>query len=243
MEQFKVFGIYPVIEAIKSSKTLDKLYILKDSQNPKIEQILQSLKGTDTTIVEVPVEKLDRMTRSNHQGVVATLSPISFISLDQLVANTLEKESPGLILVLDQITDVRNFGAMIRTAESTGVDGIIIQKKSGAPVSGDTVKTSAGAVFNVPICKVDHIKDAIYYLQGSGYTTLAATEKAKENIYEQTLEGHLALIMGSEGKGIAPSVLKIVDKQLKLPMLGKINSLNVSVACGVCLYEIVRQRS
>lgn len=241
-QEFTVFGIYPVLEAIKSEKSIDKLYVVKDSQNPKIDQILNSLKGSETTVLEVPVEKLDRMTRSNHQGVVATLSPIDFLSLDDLVANSLDKDSPGLILVLDQITDVRNFGAIIRTAESTGVDGIIIQKKSGAPVSGDTVKTSAGAVFNVPICKVDHIKDAIYYLQGSGFTTLAATEKAQENIYDQTLEGPLALIMGSEGRGIAPSVLKIVDKQLKLPMLGKINSLNVSVACGVCLYEIVRQR-
>ncbi|PQB04952.1 23S rRNA (guanosine(2251)-2'-O)-methyltransferase RlmB [Aureitalea marina] len=240
--EFTVFGIYPVIEAIKSGKSLDKLYVIKDSQNPKIDQILQLVQESDTTVVEVPVEKLDRLTRSNHQGVVATLSPISFISLDDLVENSLEKPTPGLILVLDQITDVRNFGAIIRTAESTGVDGIIIQKKSGAPVSGDTVKTSAGAVFNVPICKVDHIKDAIYYLQGSGFTTLAATEKAQQDIYTEDLSGSVALIMGSEGRGIAPSVLKIVDTQVKLPMLGKINSLNVSVACGVCLYEIVRQR-
>lgn len=241
-KEFTVFGIYPVIEAINSGKPLDKLFIVKDSQNPKIEQILGMLKGTETTIAEVPVEKLDRLTRSNHQGVVAKLSPISFASLDDLVEASLAKSGPGLILVLDQITDVRNFGAIIRTAESTGVDGIIIQKKSGAPVSGDTVKTSAGAVFNVPICKVDHIKDAIYYLQGSGFTTLAATEKADQTIYDQDLKESLAIVMGSEGRGIASSVLKIVDQQVNLPMLGNINSLNVSVACGVCLYEVIRQR-
>ena len=146
-------------------------------------------------------------------------------------------------LILDQLSDARNFGAIIRTAECTGVDGIIIQKQGSAPVNGDTVKTSAGAVFNIPICKVDHIKDAIFHLQASGIKTVAATEKTDQNIYDISLNEPVAIIMGSEDRGINPSVLKIVDEKAKLPMFGTIGSLNVSVACGAFLYEVVRQRS
>src|SRR5690606_38996303 len=142
----------------------------------------------------------------------------------------------------DQLSDARNFGAIIRTAECTGVDGIIIQKQGSAPVNGDTVKTSAGAVFNIPICKVDHIKDAVFYLQGSGITTVAATEKTENNIYDIDFTKSNAIIMGSEDKCVNPSVLKIVDKKAKLPMFGTISALNVSVACGAFLYEAVRQR-
>ena len=140
------------------------------------------------------------------------------------------------------MSDARNFGAIIRTAECTGVSGIIIQKQGSAPVNGDTVKTSAGAVFNVPICKVDHIKDAIFYLQGSGVKTVAATEKTESHIYDINLNEPVAIIMGSEDRGVNPSVLKIVDEKAKLPMFGTIESLNVSVACGAFLYETVRQR-
>ena len=148
-----------------------------------------------------------------------------------------------LFLILDQLSDARNFGAIIRTAECTGVDGIIIQKQGSAPVNGDTVKTSAGAVFNVPICKVDHIKDAVFYLQGSGIKTVAATEKTDNTSYDISLNEGIAIIMGSEDRGVNPSVLKIVDEKAKLPMFGTIESLNVSVACGAFLYETVRQRS
>ena len=147
-----------------------------------------------------------------------------------------------LFLLLDQISDVRNFGAIIRTAECTGVNGIIIQKKGGAPVNGDTIKTSAGAVFKVPICKVDHIKDAMFYLQASGIKVIAATEKTENTLYDISFKEPCALIMGSEGRGINPSVLKLVDDKAKLPMYGEIGSLNVSVACGAFLYEVVRQR-
>jgi 23S rRNA (guanosine2251-2'-O)-methyltransferase len=146
-------------------------------------------------------------------------------------------------LILDQISDVRNFGAILRTAECTGVDAVIIQKTGGAPVTGDTIKTSAGAIFKIPIIKVDHIKDAIFYFQASGVTTVAATEKTQETLYSTDLKVPLALIMGSEGKGVSNSVLSLVDKRAALPLLGEINSLNVSVACGAFLYEVVRQRS
>ena len=151
------------------------------------------------------------------------------------------KEQP-LFLVLDQLNDVRNFGAIIRTAECAGVDGIVIQKKGSAPINGDSIKTSAGAVFNIPISKVDHIKDALYYFQASDIKTIAATEKTKNTLYDTNFKEGCAIVMGSEGKGISDSVLKIVDVKAKLPMFGKIASLNVSVACGAFLYEAVRQR-
>ena len=151
------------------------------------------------------------------------------------------KEQP-LFLLLDQLSDVRNFGAIIRTAECTGVDGIIIQKKGAAPVTGDTIKTSAGAAFKVPIAKVDHIKDAIFYLQASGVSVVAATEKTTTDLYDIPLNLPVAIVMGSEDAGISPSLLKAADHTAKLPLLGDIDSLNVSVACGVFLYEVVRQR-
>tara|TARA_B100000795_G_scaffold91023_1_gene66308 strand:+ start:5483 stop:6220 length:738 start_codon:yes stop_codon:yes gene_type:complete len=238
-----LFGIYPVIEALKAKQTIDKAYVQKGLQSPKIESIIADLEAINATISYVPLEKMEKLCHSNHQGIILISSPIEFVDLETMVEATLESEKTPLFLILDQISDVRNFGAILRTAECTGVDGVIIQKKGGAPVSGDTVKTSAGAIFNIPICKVDHIKDAIYYLQGSGITTIAATEKTQDTIYNLKLDGPTALIMGSEGVGVSKSVLNIVDKRASLPLLGSINSLNVSVACGALLYEVVRQRS
>lgn len=237
-----IFGIYPILEAIKAKTEIDKLYIQKDISNPKIETIIAQAEAENISMSHVPIEKLERLTRSNHQGIAATISPVSFHSLEEVVETALAKEKASLFLILDQISDVRNFGAILRTAECTGVDAVIIQKKGGAPVSGDTVKASAGAIFKIPICKVDHIKDAIFYLQGSGIYTIAATEKAKQSIYNIDFTQPLAIIMGSEDTGISKSVLKLADSQIALPLLGEINSLNVSVACGVFLYEVVRQR-
>ncbi|MEZ7917074.1 MAG: 23S rRNA (guanosine(2251)-2'-O)-methyltransferase RlmB [Patiriisocius sp.] len=238
-----LFGIYPVIEALKAKQTIDKAYVQKGLQSPKIDAIVADLEALNTTISYVPLEKMEKLCRSNHQGIILISSPIEFVALETMVEAVLESEKKPLFLILDQISDVRNFGAILRTAECTGVDGVIIQKKGGAPVSGDTVKTSAGAIFNIPICKVDHIKDAIYYLQGSGITTIAATEKTQDTIYNLELNEPMAIVMGSEGLGVSKSVLSIVDKKASLPLLGVINSLNVSVACGALLYEVVRQRS
>ena len=237
-----VFGIYPIQEALTSDIIIDKLFIQKDNANPKIDALLKLLEGSDTTVTYVPVEKLNRLTRGNHQGIVGITSPISFHSLEEVVEKSLAKKENPLFLVLDQISDVRNFGAIIRTAECTGVDAVIIQKKGGAPVTGDTVKTSAGAIFKIPICKVDHIKDAIFYLQASNIETISATEKTSDSIYSLDLTKPIAIIMGSEGKGVSKSILNIVDYQAALPIKGQVNSLNVSVACGAFLYEVVRQR-
>lgn len=237
-----IFGIYPVKEALASKVNFDKVFIQKGIENDKVESLVTALERANVNVNVVPIEKLNRLTKGNHQGIVALTSPVAFHSLESVVETTLEKDSPPLFLILDQITDVRNFGAILRTAECTGVDAVIIQKSGGAPVTGDTVKTSAGAIFNIPICKVDHIKDAIFYLQGSGITTVAATEKTNTNLYSLKLTQPLAIVMGSEGKGISKSVLNLVDKKASLPLLGEINSLNVSVACGAFLYEVIRQR-
>ncbi len=238
-----IFGIYPIQEAISSGVIIDKLYTQKGIASSKIDAIVKDLEAKDTSVSIVPIEKLNRLTRGNHQGIVAITSPIAFNSLEETIEKTIaEKETP-LFLILDQISDVRNFGAILRTAECTGVDAVIIQKKGGAPVSGDTIKASAGAIFKIPVCKVDHIKDAIFYLQGSGINTIAATEKTDSSIYDLDLKKPLAIIMGSEGKGVSKSVLQLVDEKAALPLLGEINSLNVSVACGAFLYEVVRQQN
>lgn len=238
----QIFGIRAIIEAIQAGKEVDKVFIQKDAQGDLMRDLMKTMKANKINFTYVPVEKLNRLTSKNHQGAVASIAPISFVDLETLVTNVVDSGKTPLFLILDQLSDARNFGAIIRTAECTGVNGIIIGKQGAAPVNGDTVKTSAGAVFNVPICKVEHIKDAIFYLQGSGIKTIAATEKTDDSIYDLSLSEPLAIIMGSEDRGVNPSVLKIVDEKAKLPMFGTISSLNVSVACGAFLYEVVRQR-
>ncbi len=238
-----IFGYYPVLEALEAGATLDKIFIHQGSDIQRFESIINRAKERDIPVNSVPLVKLDKLTRSNHQGIVAYLSPIGFVTIEELIAAQESREKPGLFIVLDQLTDARNFGGIIRTAECTDVSGIIIPKTGGAPVNADTVKTSAGAVFNVPICKVDHIKDAIFYLQGSEYTVYGATEKATENYFNSDFKGPTAIVMGSEGKGISKSVLSLVDQRISIPMLGKTKSLNVSVAAGAILFEVLRQRS
>lgn len=238
----QIYGIRAVLEAIDNDETLDKVFIqkgLRGDLSKELEGVLRK-KGINTSYV--PIEKLNRLTKNNHQGVVASISPISFYELETLVETALESEKAPLFLLLDQLSDVRNFGAIIRTAECCGVDGIIIPKKGAAPVTSDTIKTSAGAAFKVPIAKVDHIKDAVFYLQASGIPVVAATEKTDSPLYDINLRQACAIVMGSEDRGISPSILKAADYRAKLPMMGSIGSLNVSVACGVFLYEVVRQR-
>jgi len=241
-KETKIFGIRSVIEAINAEKTIDKVFLQKGLSGELFNDLEQLIRKHSINASYVPVEKLNKLSSKNHQGVVAQISPIAFYNLENLVMNVMESGKAPLFLLLDQLSDVRNFGAIIRTAECTGVDGIIIQKKGGAPINGDTVKTSAGAVFKVPICKVDHIKDAMFYMQASGIKVIAATEKTDDTIFDVSFAEPCAIIMGSEGKGINPSVLKLVDHKAKLPMYGDIGSLNVSVACGAFLYEAVRQR-
>lgn len=241
-ETTTIFGLRAVMEAIQNNESIDKIFIQKGLSGHLFQELQQNVSLKEYNISYVPIEKLNSLVKGNHQGIVAKISPIEFKSLDDVVARAQETTATPLFLLLDQIDDVRNFGAIIRTAECCGVNAIIVQKKGGAPVTADTVKTSAGAIFNIPIVKVDHIKDAIYYLQSSGIKVVAATEKTNDLIYDKDLNQPLALVMGNEGRGINPSVLKIVDESAKLPMKGTIGSLNVSVACGAFLYEVLRQR-
>ncbi|HLV69751.1 MAG TPA: 23S rRNA (guanosine(2251)-2'-O)-methyltransferase RlmB [Xanthomarina sp.] len=238
----QIFGLRAIMEAIHSGKTIEKVFLQKGLKGDLYNELETLLRKENISSSYVPIEKLNRLTSKNHQGVVAQISPVAFHDLEDLVLNVIESGKTPLFVLLDQLSDVRNFGAIIRTAECTGVDGVIIQKKGGAPVNGDTIKTSAGAVFKVPICKVDHIKDAMFFLQASGIKVIAATEKTDQTLYNVSFKEPCAIIMGSEGRGINPSVLKLVDDKAKLPLLGDIESLNVSVACGVFLYEALRQR-
>ena len=241
-ETTTIFGLRAVMEAIQNNESIDKIYIQKGLSGHLFQELQQHLSSKEYNLSYVPIEKLNKLVKGNHQGVVAKISPVEFKSLEEIVEQVQENSTAPLFLLLDQIDDVRNFGAIIRTAECCGVNAIIVQKKGGAPITADTVKTSAGAIFNIPIAKVDHIKDAIYYLQSFGIKVLAATEKTDDLIYDKDLSQSLALVMGNEGRGINPSVLKIVDEKAKLPMKGSIGSLNVSVACGAFLYEVLRQR-
>lgn len=238
-----IFGIRAIIEAIDSGSTISKIYLQKDLKGNLYSDLNKLIKRHSISNSLVPVEKLDKLSKyNNHQGAVAQISPIEFYSLDTLIESTLNSGKLPLFLMLDQVSDVRNFGAIIRTAECTGVNGIIIQKNGSAPVNAETIKTSAGAAFRVPICKVDHIKDALFMLQASDIKTVAATEKTEDSIFDINFNQPIAIIMGSEHRGVNPSILKMVDNKAKLPILGEISSLNVSVACGAFLYETVRQR-
>ena len=237
----EIYGIRSVIEAINSSKDIDKVFIqigLKGTLIGKLESLIRKNKINSSY---VPTQKLDRLSKKNHQGVIAKISPIKFLNMQELGEKLNISKNP-FVLILDQISDVRNFGAIIRTAEISGVNGIIIQNSSSAPINSDTIKTSAGAIFNIPICKVNHIKDAIYHLKSMDISIISATEKADKNVYDVDLKKPVAIIMGSEQRGINKSVINISDEVVRLPMYGKIESLNVSVACGIFLYEVVRQR-
>lgn len=238
----QIYGIRAVLEAIGAEQPINKIFLQKGLKGELFKELETTIRKNGISTSYVPIEKLNRLTRNNHQGVVAQISPVKFHVFETLVENILAQEEKPFFLLLDQVSDVRNFGAIIRTAECCGVHGIIVPKNGAAPITDDTVKTSAGAAFTVPIAKVDHLKDALFYLQSSNIQVVAATEKTEDEIYAVDFNQPTAIIMGSEDKGISPSILSMVDHKAKLPLLGKIGSLNVSVACGVFLYEVVRQR-
>ena len=230
------------MEAIKSGDSIDKIFIQQGLSGSLVRELEELVNKHKIHSSYVPVEKLNRLNSKNHQGVIASISPVKFVSLENLVEKATAENEQALFLLLDQISDVRNLGAIIRTAECAGANGIILPGQGSAPVNADTVKTSAGAVFKLPIAKVSHLKDAVYYLQGSGFQVVGATEKTNQSLYEIDFNQPTAVVMGSEDRGISPSLLKILDKKAKIPLLGSTESLNVSVACGITLYEIVRQR-
>jgi 23S rRNA (guanosine2251-2'-O)-methyltransferase len=237
-----IFGSRAVLESIKAGKQFEKVLVQTGLKNDLINEVVYALKSNGIAFQYVPQEKLNRITRKNHQGVVAFLSIISYSDIEEIVVSLFEKGENPLILVLDGITDVRNFGAICRSAECAGVHAIVVPEKGSAQINGDAMKTSAGALNLVPICKVFNLKKTIQYLQQSGISVFACTEKASKNVYDAQMSGPAAIVMGSEDVGISNEVIKTVDEMLKIPMAGKIESLNVSVAVGIILFEARRQR-
>lgn len=238
-----LFGIRPVIEAIKAGKEVEKLLIQKDQHSVLIHELIKLAREHNIPISQVPVEKLNSITRKNHQGVVCFVALLSYASLDNIISQCFNKGKDPFILILDRITDVRNFGGISRTAECTGVDAIVIPTRGSAQINSDALKTSAGALNFIPVCREDNLKKTIDYLKESGLQVVGCTEKADKQLYEFDFKRPVAIIMGSEEDGISPEYLKKCDATVKIPMQGQIESLNVSVATGMILYEAVRQRN
>ena len=237
-----IFGIRAIIEAIEAGKTIDKLFIQKGLHNDLFAELWKLVRLKRINYKHVPLEKINRLTRKNHQGVFAFISPIDFYSIEDVVPTLYEEGKVPLILVLDRITDVRNFGAIARTAECAGVDTILIPEQNAAAINADAIKTSAGALHKITVCRTWNLKLALQFLKDSGIQLIACTEKTQDNMYKADYTPPTAIIMGSEEDGVSPEFLKMCDARAKIPMSGKIASLNVSVATGVILYEVIRQR-
>lgn len=238
-----IFGTRAVMEAIHAGKEIDKVLVQKELNNDLIKELLKLCKADSVPVVRVPDAKLNRVTRKNHQGVVAYISSIEYASLDNVIENCFAAGKSPLILVLDRITDVRNFGAIARSAECAGVDAIVIPSKGSAQINSDAVKTSAGALNFLPVARVKNLFYTCRDLQKSGLTLVAITEKTQKSMYEADFSAPVAMIMGSEEDGISNELMGIVDEKVNIPMLGKIESLNVSVSAGVAIYEAMRQRN
>ncbi|MDD6364199.1 MAG: 23S rRNA (guanosine(2251)-2'-O)-methyltransferase RlmB [Bacteroidales bacterium] len=237
-----LFGMHPVIEALKAGKKIDKVLLKQGLEGPQFRELSALLGEQGIPYQYVPVEKLNRAVRGAHQGVIAYISQIDYVDIETLVNNALALSDNPLLVILDGVSDVRNLGAIARTLECAGGQGIIVPAKGGAAINADAVKASAGALMRIDTCKVPNLRLAAYYLQQSGFRIVAATEKVDRLMYEARLTGPLAIVMGSEGDGISKSMLELADDKVAIPMAGEISSLNVSVATSVILYEAVRQR-
>jgi 23S rRNA (guanosine2251-2'-O)-methyltransferase len=237
-----VFGIRAVIEAIRSGKEIESLYIQRGAGGGLLNELKSLLHEYGIVAQQVPVEKLNRITPKNHQGVIAVISPIIYQKIENIIPEIFEKGEVPLILVLDGITDVRNMGAIARTAECAGVHAIVIPAKGSAQINADAIKTSAGALYKIPVCRHDNFMQTIRFLQESGLQLVCCTEKTKDDIYAPDYTPPTAIIMGSEEDGIRNDLIRISDHLAKIPMFGEIESLNVSVSTGVILYEAIRQR-
>ena len=238
-----VFGIHPILEGLQSDKNFDKILILNTLRTDQAKEIIEIARERGISLNKVPQQKLDRVTRKNHQGIIGFIAPIEFQNIEEIIPNLFSEGKTPFLLILDRISDVRNFGAIIRTAECAGVHAIIIPKKGAAQINGETIKTSTGAIFNIPICKVPGIDSVIPFLKDSGIHLVACSEKTEINYTEVDYSIPLAIIMGSEESGIAISNITKCDSTAKLPLLGVTGNLNVSVAAGIIMYEVIRQRT
>ena len=241
-EKNYIFGIRAIIEAVEAGKTIDKLFIQKGLHNDLFAELWKLVREKRINYKHVPLEKINRLTRKNHQGVFAFISPIDFHNIEDVIPKLYEEGKNPLVLVLDRITDVRNFGAIARTAECAGVDTILIPEQNAAAINADAIKTSAGALHKVTVCRTWNLKLALQFMKESGIQLIACTEKTQDDMYKPDYTTPTAIIIGSEEDGVSPEFLKMCDARAKIPMNGKIASLNVSVATGVILYEAIRQR-
>ena len=245
MEEKKMqylFGMHPVLEAVRAGKKFDKVLLKQGLEGVQFRELMELLKENEIPFQFVPGERLNRAVRGSHQGVLAYISQIDYVDIEQLVNNALGVSENPLLVILDGVSDVRNLGAIARSLECAGGQGIIVPAKGGAAINADAVKASAGALMRMDTCKVSNLRVAAYYLQQSGFRLIAATEKTDNLIYDVDMTGPCAIIMGSEGKGISQSMLDLADDKAAIPMAGEITSLNVSVASAVLMYEAVRQR-
>ena len=241
-EKNYIFGIRAIIEAVEAGKTIDKLFIQKGLHNDLFAELWKLVREKRINYKHVPLEKINRLTRKNHQGVFAFISPIDFHNIEDVIPKLYEEGKNPLVLVLDRITDVRNFGAIARTAECAGVDTILIPEQNAAAINADAIKTSAGALHKVTVCRTWNLKLALQFMKESGIQLIGCTEKTQDDMYKPDYTTPTAIIIGSEEDGVSPEFLKMCDARAKIPMNGKIASLNVSVATGVILYEAIRQR-
>lgn len=237
-----IYGLRPVIEAIDGGTRIDKVLIQNGLSGPLAGELKGRIRDNNIPFQFVPIEKLNRLTKGNHQGVVALISPIEFKQAIDLIPQLMEGEKASLVLMLDHVTDVRNFGAIVRTAECTGVDAVIIPDHGSAQVGDDAVKTSSGALLRMPICREQNLKTVLNLAKQCGMQIVAATEKGATDYLEVDFKKPTLLIMGAEETGISPELLKLADARAKLPILGQVQSLNVSVAAAVFMYEVLRQR-
>ena len=238
-EKELTFGIQPVMEALLAGQEFDKLLIQWETNMPDIQKLAAE---REIAIQRVPIEKLNKITRKNHQGVIAFMSSIRYVSLHNVLSGVFEKGEIPLLLVLDRITDVRNFGAIARTAECMGVQAIVVPVRGAAQINSDALKTSSGALNHLPVCRENSLTETLRYLQESGVQIVACTEKAGQSLSEVDFSTPTAILMGSEEDGIAPELLRRADVVAKIPMSGKVGSLNVSVATAMVIYEATRQR-
>jgi 23S rRNA (guanosine2251-2'-O)-methyltransferase len=238
-----IFGIRAIIEAITSGKEVETLYVQRGLTGDLYQELKKVVAEYQISAQFVPVEKLDRMTPKNHQGAVAVISPITYHKIENIIPEVYEKGEVPLILVLDSVTDVRNMGAIARTAECAGVHAIVVPGKGSAQINADAVKTSAGALYKIPVCRHDNFVQTVKFLQESGLQIVCCTEKTNDYIYKPDYTAPTAIVMGSEDEGIRNELIRTADYLAKIPMFGEIESLNVSVSAGVILYEAIRQRT
>lgn len=238
-----IFGVRAVIEAVEAGKEIDKILVKKDIQSELSKELFDAIRDKMIPVQRVPLEKLNRISRKNHQGVIAYISSVTYQTVEDVVPFLYEQGKNPFFVMLDGVTDVRNFGAIARTCECAGVDAVIIPTKGSVSVNADAVKTSAGALMSLPVCREVNLYRAVRYLKDSGFRILAATEKGDYNYTKGNYTGPICLIMGSEDQGISTDVLSLCDEWMTIPILGTIQSLNVSVAAGILIYEAVNQRS